>query len=205
MGRASGNSLFSRSLLERNLSTFYLALLLGICSACGGGKSTPSPSDPTPPLPSADFNLQVVTTTVPAQQNGIAPEAEVKVTPTNGFTGTVTLTASGMPAGVSVVDIGVSKIPSGGSGYGGLEFAASNAAAVGSSTITLTATSGALTHTATFTLQVTPAAPFAIQLTPGSLSTVPNTRTWVTVAMTGAPSSQVSLSTTNVQSPTVSR
>ena len=193
--------MFSRSLLERNLSTFYLALLLGICSACGGGKSTPSPSDPTPPLPSADFNLQVVTTTVPAQQNGIAPEAEVKVTPTNGFTGTVTLTASGMPAGVSVVDIGVSKIPSGGSGYGGLEFAASNAAAVGSSTITLTATSGALTHTATFTLQVTPAAPFAIQLTPGSLSTVPNTRTWVTVAMTGAPSSQVSLSTTNVQSP----
>jgi hypothetical protein len=72
----------------------------------------------------------------------------------NGFSGTVALTASGLPAGVSA-SFGPSSVT--GSGTSTMTVATSGSTLAGTYTLTLTGTSGSLTHSATVTLVVNPA------------------------------------------------
>jgi hypothetical protein len=73
----------------------------------------------------------------------------VTVTQRSGFTGTVALVASGMPAGVTAL-----FSPASTTSKSTLTFVASSAAAAGTSTITLTGTSGTLKNTATINLVI---------------------------------------------------
>ncbi|HEY6248658.1 MAG TPA: hypothetical protein VI685_01790, partial [Candidatus Angelobacter sp.] len=68
----------------------------------------------------------------------------------NGFTGTVALAASGLPAGVTA-----SFSPASTTGTSTLTFTASSTAAAGTATVTVTGTSGTLSHTTTIALTVT--------------------------------------------------
>jgi regulation of enolase protein 1 (concanavalin A-like superfamily) len=76
----------------------------------------------------------------------------ITVTPQNGFTGSVNLSASGMPSGANAF-----LSPSSTTGASTLTLAASSTAAVGGFTVTITGTSGSLSHTASVTLTITAA------------------------------------------------
>ena len=84
----------------------------------------------------------------------IAPSSSgtdtVTVTDVNGFTGSVTLAASGLPSGVTAA---FGANPTTGSSV--VTFTASSAAAAGTSTVTITGTSGSLSKTTTILLTVT--------------------------------------------------
>lgn len=73
----------------------------------------------------------------------------VNVAPQNGFTGNVTLSASGLPSGVTAL-----FTPNPISSRGEITLSASNAAAVGTATVTITGTSGTTTAKTTITLTV---------------------------------------------------
>src|SRR5277367_3259074 len=89
----------------------------------------------------------------------------VTVTPCNGFSGVVSFGVSGLPTGVA----GSFNPTTGtGSGTSTLTITASGSGVVGSSTALVTGTSGALSHTASTGLTVTPASPSSVSVTPGS-------------------------------------
>ena len=101
----------------------------------------------TPP-PSPDFSLAVS----PASRSikaGLAVSYAVTVTPTNGFTGSVALSASGGPAGAT---FSFSPNPTSTSSTLTVQTVAGR---LGTNTITVTGTSGTLSHSATASLTTT--------------------------------------------------
>ena len=82
---------------------------------------------------------------------GTSGTSTVTVTPQNGFSSGVSLSASALPSGVTA-----SFSPNPVITMSTLTLAASNAATTGTVTVTITGTSGTLTHTTTITLTVTP-------------------------------------------------
>jgi hypothetical protein len=111
-----------------------------------------------------DFSLSISPASLTINQSE-AGTAAITMSPINNFSGPVTFSASGLPAGVTA---GFSP---GSGNTTNLQLAASTGAATGTSTITITGTSGALTHTTTITLTVNPAPPdFSLAVSPSSVS-----------------------------------
>jgi alpha-mannosidase len=81
---------------------------------------------------------------------GRSATAKIGVTPRNGLEGSVTMAASGLPAGVTAA-----FSPSNTTGMSTLTLKADNSAHEGSSTITITGTSGTLSHSVSVALKVT--------------------------------------------------
>jgi kumamolisin len=104
------------------------------------------------PVPVGSFTLAAAPTV-----GGIAPGgsaiAEITATPSGGFDTTISLTASGEPAGVGVLFKPGSSI-AGGSGSVAMEIKVASNAPAGTSTITITGVGGGVTTTTTFTLTV---------------------------------------------------
>lgn len=75
--------------------TFVTTLLVG----CGGSSS--SSSQPPPPPPGPSFTI-VVTPSSPSIAPGTSSTIQVSVTPDNGFTGSVSIKASGLPTGLTL-------------------------------------------------------------------------------------------------------
>jgi cellulose 1,4-beta-cellobiosidase len=98
-----------------------------------------------------DFSLAAAPASVAVNQGSTATSV-ITVTPSNGFSGSVALTASGLPSGVTAV-----FSPASTTGTSTLTFSASSTATLGAATVTVTGTSGTLTHTATIALTVNPA------------------------------------------------
>jgi hypothetical protein len=139
------------------------------------------PNCGTPPTP--DFSISASPNSVSVVQ-GSSGTSTVTVTALNGFTGTVSLSASGLPSGVTASFNPASTT----GGNSTLTFTASSTATVGTSTITITGTSGALTHTTTISLTVTSNAPkpdFTISVSPTSLSVARSSSGSYTVTITG--------------------
>ena len=164
-----------RALAGLVLSFFALTIV-----ACGGSKT--SGSSPSPAV--ADFQLTVGSSSVTTQQGGGTQFQSIRATPSNGFRGSVNFSVSGLPAGVSVLNLTPSVTLDGVFGSGSFQILASTAAAIGSSTITVTGTSGALSHSITFSLAVSQPAPFAIHVSPASLSLTPASNAIVQVTLT---------------------
>src|SRR5208337_4454283 len=80
---------------------------------------------------------------------GNSGTSTITVNPVNGFSGSVTLSASGLPSGVTA---GFSTNPT--TSTSTLTLTASATAATGTVTVTITGTSGALTNTTTLSLTV---------------------------------------------------
>jgi hypothetical protein len=120
-------------------------------------------------VPPADFTLAVNPTTVSVTAGGASGSTAVSVSGINGFNLGVGIAVSGLPAGVTVspatptVMAGTPQT---------LTVTAAASAVASTSTITVTGTSGALVHTATFTLKVAAAPPadFTLAVNPTSLT-----------------------------------
>ncbi len=120
--------------------------------------------------PGQDFSLGVTpqSGTVNAPAAGSAPAFyTATVTPSGGFTGTVQLSMKGCPTGVTCpANLSVAITPSG-SQSAALSALVSSSAKPGSYSLTVKATSGKLSHSATVTL-VIPAKEFSVAASPGT-------------------------------------
>jgi len=96
-----------------------------------------------------DFSLSVSPPSVPVAQGGTG-SSTVTVSPIGGFTGSVALSASGLPSGVTASFVPVST-----TGTSTVTFTASSTATAGVASVTIRGTSGSLTHTTTVSLNVT--------------------------------------------------
>jgi hypothetical protein len=114
----------------------------------------------------AGFSLTASPASLTVTQ-GSSGSSTITVNPINGFTGAVSLAASGMPAGVTA-----SFNPASTTSTSTLTLTASGTATTGTATVTVTGTSGATSHTTTITLTVNaPAQPnFTLSASPSSLS-----------------------------------
>jgi hypothetical protein len=120
----------------------------------------------------ADFSLSVMPAAVTLTANGTPATASLLATAQNGFSSTVQVSITGLPAGVTVQPSPVTLTPG---TAATLTLIAPLGTASASSTATLTATSGSLTHTAPLMVTVTapppPAQPdFSLAISPQSLS-----------------------------------
>jgi hypothetical protein len=95
------------------------------------------------------FTLSRSASTLAVTQGSSATDT-ISVTAENGFSGSVTLAASGLPSGVTAT---FGTNPTTGSSV--VTFAASSTAAAGTSTVTISGTSGSLTASTTISLTVT--------------------------------------------------
>src|ERR1700682_3395626 len=113
-----------------------------------------------------DYTLSAAPTSVTVTQGGNGTST-ITVNPTNGFTGSVSLSASGLPSGVTA-----SFNPTSTTGTSTLTLTASGTATTGTATVTITGTSGSLTHTPTVTLTVNtaPVPDFGLSASPASLT-----------------------------------
>jgi uncharacterized membrane protein len=143
-----------------------------------------------------DFTLSSSPTSVTVTQ-GSSGSSTITVNPTNGFTGSVSLSASGLPAGVSA-----SFNPASTTGTSSLTLTATGTATTGTATVTITGTSGSLSHTTTVTLTVNPAPNFTLSASPASVSVTQGSSasSTITVNPTNGFNGSVSLSASGLPS-----
>ena len=130
---------------------------------------------------SPSFSLSDSPSSLTITQGGAAGTSTITVTDLNGFTGSVSLTASGLPSGVTAV-FG----PNPTSTTSTLTLTASSTATTGSATVTITGTSGSLVANTTLALTVqAPATPnFTISASPASLTVKPSGTGTSTITIT---------------------
>jgi cellulose 1,4-beta-cellobiosidase len=130
-------------------------------------------------------------------EQGTTATTSVTVSAVGGFNGTVALSVSGLPIGVTATFNPASVTGSSGST---LTLVASNTATVGPATVTITGTSGATTATATLSLTVIAEPNFTVSVSPTSISLPPNTNPTATITVTfvGGLTGSVSLSATGL-------
>ena len=124
----------------------------------------------------ADFSV----TATPSSRKvppGTGTTYSVSVTPSGGFNGTVNFSVSGLPSGATATFNPTSVT---GSGSSTLSITTSSSTPPGNYSLTITATSGNLTHTAKVSLQV---ADFSISASPSSQTVGRNSQTTFTVSV----------------------
>jgi hypothetical protein len=108
--------------------------------------------------PPADFGLSASPSSVSVTQSSSASDT-ITITPANGFTGSVALSASGLPTGVTA-----SFNPATTTSSSTLTLSASSTATTGTKTVTITGVSGSLSHAATVSLTVNAAGGGSVQV-----------------------------------------
>jgi subtilase family serine protease len=128
---------------------------------------------------------------------GNSGTSTITVTDAGGFTGSVTLAASGLPSGVTAA-FGTNPT----TGTSVLTLTASSTATTGTSTVTITGTSGSLTATTTVALTVSATASpnFTIAASPASLTVTQGAKgtSTITITSTGGFNSATTLSATGL-------
>jgi uncharacterized membrane protein len=121
----------------------------------------------------------------------------ITITPSNGFNSSVTLSASGLPGGVTA-----SFSPDPATGTSTLTFTAGSTASTGTFNVTVTGTSGSLTHTTSVSLTVTAAPNFSLSASPRNLTIARGTHGTSTITITPSNgfNSSVTLSASNLPS-----
>lgn len=128
---------------------------VGLITALAGGGGGGSP----------DFSLSASPSSVTVAQGGNGTST-ITITPANGFSSSVTLSASGLPSGVTA---GFGPNPA--TSTSTLTLTASATAATGTVTVTIKGVSGSLNHTTTLSLTVnTTGGGAAVTLKPTSLT-----------------------------------
>jgi len=186
----SGYSTDFHDITSGSCGTFSAATGFDLCTGWGSpnttgiinllaGSATPS------------FTLSASPSSVTITQGG-SGTSTITVTDLGGFSGSVTLAASGLPSGVTA---GFSPNPT--TGTSTLTLTASATATTGSATVTITGTSGSLTATATVSLTVNAAGTpnFTISASPASLTITQgsNGTSTITITSQNAFSSAVTL------------
>jgi subtilase family serine protease len=146
--------------------------------------------------PQPSFTLSASSTNLTFVQ-GAGGSTTITINPLNGFSSSVNLSASGLPSGVSAV-FGTNPATS----TSLLTLSATSAATIGTSTVSVTGTSGSLSSKATITLTVNPAGDYSLSASPSSLSVTQGTKgtSAITVNPLNGFNSGVSLSASGLPS-----
>jgi hypothetical protein len=141
----------------------------------------------------ADFSLSATPSSYTVRP-GTAASYTVNVSALNGFAGNVSFSITGLPSGATPTFTPASVV---GSGSSTLSISTSSSTPAGSYPLTITGTSGTLTHTAQVTLVV---ADFSISVSPASQTVRRGSKTSynVTITALGPFSSSVSFTVTGV-------
>jgi len=147
----------------------------------------------------ANFTLASSPTSLTVAQGG-SGTTTISVTPQNGFTGSVALSATGLPTGVTAT-----FSPSSATATSTLTLAASSTATAGSATVTIQGASGSLSQTVTLPLTVsaaTSASTFSLALSQNSVTLTPAQTASLQVDLSGSSGYQgtVQLSCTGLPS-----
>jgi hypothetical protein len=113
----------------------------------------------------SDFTLSASPNAVAIAQGGASGTSTITITPVASFSGSVTLSASGLPSGVTAA-----FNPNPATTTSTLTLTASGTAATGAVTVTITGVSGSLTHTTTITLTVKPSGGFTLSASPNAVA-----------------------------------
>lgn len=111
------------------------------------------------------FALSATPNAITVVQSIGSGASTINITPINGFSGNVALTASGLPKGVTAV---ISVNPAISSSV--VTFTADKTAKTGTATVTVTGTSGSVTATTAITLTVSPLGTFTVKAAPNTLT-----------------------------------
>ena len=125
------------------------------------------------------FTLSAAPSAVSITQGVGSAASTIAITPVNGFSGNVTMTASGLPHGVTASFNGNPATSS-----SVVTFVASNTAKTGTAAVTITGTSSSVTATTTIALTVNPLGNFTVTATPKSLTIPRGSNGTVTVTVT---------------------
>src|SRR5437899_9524803 len=125
-----------------------------------------------------DFALSASPTTVSVAQGG-TKTTTISTTVSGGFNSAISLSATGLPAGVTAA-FSPASIAAPGSGSSTLTFTASSTATVGTSTVTINASGGGVSHSTTVSLTVTSGGGTITQIlgNPGFENGSANTAPW---------------------------
>jgi N-acetylneuraminic acid mutarotase len=162
---------------SQNPTTLSSLLTLTASSTAALGTSTVTVTGSSTGVPSATTTLNLTVNPAPGFTLAASPNSlvltqggsgasTVSVTDVGGFTGSVTLSASGLPSGVTAT---FSPNPTTGSST--LTLTASSTAALGAATVTIAGSSaGVPLATTTLSLTVNPAPGFTLAASPGALT-----------------------------------
>lgn len=174
------SELRSRSI--RALLCAFVLCSITILSGCGGGGT--SAVAPPPPPPAPDFSLGLDPASISITAAGTA-QTVVSLTALNGFSSSVSVQISGLPAGVTAsaptytVTVGAPQT---------VILTAANNTAATTTTAAFTGVSGSLTHTANLSVQVMPPPPpppdFSLTLNPSGVSIPPGGTAQTTLSLT---------------------
>src|SRR6266566_3073884 len=128
--------------------------------------------------PQGNYTLSASPNSLTIMQ-GTSGASAITVTPQNGFNGSVGLSASGLPSGVTA-----SFNPSSTASTSTLTLTASSTAATGTVTVTVTGVSGSLTNSTTVSLTVALPPNFVLSAGPNSLKIVQGTSGTSTITVT---------------------
>jgi hypothetical protein len=149
-----------------------------------------------------DFALTASPTTISVAQGG-TKTTTVSTTVSGGFNSAVSLSATGLPAGVTAA-FSPASIAAPGSGSSTLTFTAGSTAATGTSTVTINASGGGVSHSTTVSLTVSATATpdFSVGASPTSLSVAAGSSgtSTVSTSVSGGFNSAVSLSASGLPS-----
>lgn len=159
---AAGGTVSSTLTLTASGTAATGTFTVTVTGTSGATSRTASLSLTVSAAPAPSFNLSASPGSVSVTQ-GTSGSTTVTATSVNGFASAVSLSASGLPAGVTA-SFSPSSVtpPSGGTASSTLTFSASATAATGTSTVTITGTSGTLTRTTTVSLTVNPSGPVTV-------------------------------------------
>jgi hypothetical protein len=134
------------------IGVVVMCVLLARC----GGNSGSGGTTPPPPPPNPSFVLSLSAGNITLTQGGTGQPLQVSIAPQNGFTGTVSVTMTGFPAGVTVAPSSLSVTSS---SPGNFTLSASQTAGVSQQSVSVNAVSGALNVVKSIQLTVTGTAP----------------------------------------------
>ena len=142
--------------------TFALISIL-LAAGCGGGGSGSSPAPPPSP-PSFTIIISPATISIAP---GTSATANISLTPQNGFSGTATVTLSGLPSGVTVTPASPFSVTATGQT---IQITAAAGLGNGTYNLSLQASSGTLSASAGATLAIAPPATFSLAPSSNSVS-----------------------------------
>ncbi len=154
---------------SQGLARLFLVLCVGILGLTGCG----SGAGKTNQTGGQDFNIAVSPITLTAAAGTSTSAFTVSATGQNGFSGSPTVTLSGLPAGATTSPASPFRVATGSSQMVTLSLPAS--VSDGSYTVTASASSGSLTHSTALTLKISAEPDFSIGLSPSAISAVAGT------------------------------
>lgn len=140
--------------------TYLACSVLALCFvfvSCSGGNSKPA----------ADFGLTSNPGTLTLIPGSAPQQITVNAMPSGGFMGSVSVTVSGLPAGVTAQPSSLTLTPG---MPQSVSVSAASSAMGGNSTLTFTGTSGSLSHTSSVALTISPPPDFSLSIAPATVT-----------------------------------